>query len=134
LFGSAFEKFEGEDWREGFDEAAQVVETAARGYLKSGVASGRLVVLDTRGNPRTLSPAQIDRMTMGQLKGAFGNIQPLNQRESIIYQVLEKVNPARIDVVHMRATAAAERRLRTSVGQHMWRLVTAMRAIVGEAP
>ena len=134
LFGAAFQKFEGDDWRDGFGEASEVVEQEARRYLKAGVKSGRLIVLDAKGHPKPPTEKQIDKLTMGQLKDTFARVQTLNQADSIIYEVLDLVNPDRIRKVHKKMSNAAEMKLRANVGQHMWRLVKAMRAMLGEVP
>jgi hypothetical protein len=134
LFGEAFGKFEGPDWRDGFGDAAEVVEEEARRYLKAGVKDGRLIVLDKTGHPKPPTAKQINRMTMGQLKDTFARVVTLNQADSIVYEVLDQVNPERIEKVHKKLTKVAEKKLRENVGQHMWRLVKAMRAMIGEVP
>jgi hypothetical protein len=128
LLGSAYDQFDRTQWREGFGDACYVLETEARTYLKKWSKTGRIKVL-RKGVPTTLSASQINKMTMGQLVSAFGRIQAQNQADSTIHKVLGTLNKDRIGVVHHKKKAWTERRLRTNVGQHMWKIVAALKLL-----
>src|SRR2546430_3175555 len=78
LLGAVYEQFDRGQWREGFKEACQVLEEQARKHLKLHLQSGRVVVLDGKGNERKLSKKDIDRMTLGALAKAYANIKTPN--------------------------------------------------------
>jgi len=77
-----------------------------------------------------LAASQINKMTMGQLVHAFGLIQAQNHADSTIHKVLAILNKDRIGVVHHKKKAWTEKRLRTNVGQHMWKIVAALKLLV----
>ncbi len=129
LLGAAYEQFARTHWREGFEDACQVVETEARRYLKKWSKTGRIKVL-RKGSSVTLSQAAIGRMTMGQLANAFGRIQAQTHADSTIHKLLAGLNKDRIGVVHHKKKAWTEKRLRTNVGQHMWKIVAALKLLV----
>jgi hypothetical protein len=129
LLGSAYDQFARSQWREGFEDACYVLETEARSYLKKWSKTGRIKVL-RKGVPTTLSANQINKMTMGQLVNAFSLIQAQNHADSTIHKVLAILNKDRIGVVHHKKKAWTEKRLRTNVGQHMWKIVAALKLLV----
>jgi hypothetical protein len=129
LLGSAYDQFGRTQWREGFEDACYVLEAEARSYLKKWSKTGRIKIL-RKGVPITLLPRQIDRMTMGQLVVAFRRIQAQNHADSTVYKVLATLNKDRIGVVHHKKRARTEKSLRTNVGQHMWKIVAALKLIV----
>lgn len=131
LLGPAYEQFDRSQWREGFEEACQAVESEARRYLKRGTGSGRIIVLTEKGNVRNLSTKQIDRMTLGQLKDTFKLIQSQNHADTLIFGVLDKLNRDRVGVAHHKGRARTESSLRKNVGQHMWSVDAALRAMLG---
>jgi hypothetical protein len=127
--GSAYDQFQRSHWREGFEDACQVLETEARRYLKTGCRSGRIIILSKKG-PMVLSSSKIEKLTLGQLAGTYSNIQNQNYADSIIGQTLDKVNDDRVGVVHHKAKVRTETRLRRNVGQHMWAIVSALRHLL----
>ena len=129
LLGSAYDQFDRTQWREGFVDACYVLETESRTYLKKWSKTGRIKVL-RKGVPTTLSVKQIDKMTMGQLVRAFGSIQAQNHADSQVHKALSALNRDRIGVVHHKKKAWTEKRLRTNVGQHMWKIVAALKLLV----
>lgn len=128
FLGPSYEQFARAQWREGFEEACQVLETEARRYLKRWSRTGRIRILGKQG-PVQLSDGQIDRLTMGQLAGTFAAIQAQNYPDSVIGRALDRLNRDRIAVVHHKARAITERRLRTNVGQHMWVIIAALKEL-----
>ena len=128
ILGSAYDQFGRTQWREGFEDACNALETEARSYLKKWSRTGRIRVL-RKGVPVTLTSHQIDKMTMGQLVKAFANIQAQNHADSMIHKALATLNKDRIGVVHHKKKAWTERRLRSNVGQHMWRIVAAIKLL-----
>jgi hypothetical protein len=128
LLGSAYDQFARTQWREGFEDACAVLEAESRKYLKKWSKTGRVKIL-RRGAPITLSARQIDKMTMGQLVNTFGQIQAQNHADSTIHKALATLNKDRIGVVHHKRKAWTEKRLRTNVGQHMWKIVAALKLL-----
>jgi hypothetical protein len=129
ILGPVYEKFNRGDWREGFEEACLVLETEARNYLKEGIRSTRITILDKRGAPNNPTLTKVGRMTLGQLASVFARIQSQNHTDSLLAGILPKINPDRIGVVHKKRTVAAENRLRKNVGKNMWMLINALKAI-----
>jgi len=129
LLGSAYDQFDRTHWREGFEDACYVVETEARRYLKKWSKTGRIRVL-RRGLSTSLSATEINKMTMGQLANAFSRIQAQTHADSTIHKLLAGLNKDRIAVVHHKKKAWTEKRLRTNVGQHMWKIVAALKLLV----
>lgn len=123
LLGLAYDHFEYGDWREGFEAAAQSLESAARRYLKR-----HLLRFTFQGKPVTKTA--INKMTLGGLARTFDQIQNQNVDDKQIGQTLDAINKDRIGVVHHRGRARAERRLRQNVGRHMWAICAAMRHVV----
>ncbi len=128
VLGAAYEQFQRTQWREGFEEACQALETEARRYLKKWTRTGRIKILRKKG-PVTLTNAQIDRMTMGQLAETFRNIQAQNHADNVIGRALATINRDRVGVAHHKRKKVTERRLRTNVGQHMWTIVAALKEL-----
>lgn len=129
LLGSAYDQFSRSHWREGFEDACQVLETEARGYLRKWSKTGRIKIVGKTG-PVTLTAAQINHMTIGQLAKKFGQIQAQNHDDSLIEKLLLGLNKDRVGVVHHKKRAWTEKRLRTNVGQHMWKSIAGLRIIV----
>ncbi len=127
--GPVYEQFGRAQWREGFGDACQVLETEARRYLKRGIQRKRISLRTKTGNIRTLTAAQIDKLTMGQLAEAFSQIQSKTQADSVIGQVLARVNKDRVGVTHHKGKAVTETRLRRNVGQHMWCVVGGLKEL-----
>jgi hypothetical protein len=129
VLGAAYEQFQRTQWREGFEEACQALETEARRYLKKWTRTGRIKILRKSG-PVALTNAQIDKMTMGALAKTYRNIQAQNHADNVIGQALATINRDRVGVAHHKRKKVTERRLRTNVGQHMWTIVAAMKEFV----
>lgn len=127
--GAVYEHFNRSNWREGFSDACVVFEDACRKYLWKAISSGRTGVLKENGQPKVLTRALVDGMTMGQLAGDFRRMQKQNHCDSIIAKTLAALNPDRILVAHKRRRPKTEASLRKSVGPQMWRIVTALREI-----
>ena len=133
LLGPAYEQFAHSDWREGFQDACQVIEVEARTYLKRGMdgPSPRLTLLRPNGSAYNPSPQQIDRMTLGQLAHAYAAISTQNSADATIAQGLVRLNDDRVGVTHHKRRATTERRLRQHVGRHMWTVVAVLKALLG---
>jgi hypothetical protein len=127
--GPAYEQFSRSQWREGFGDACQALEVAARRHLKTGCKRGRTKLVAKRGT-RVPSASQIDRMTMGQLARAYADILAPNYVDKVVGEVLSKVNDDRIGAAHHKLKPAIEKRLRTNVGQNMWLIANALRELV----
>lgn len=129
LLGPAYEKFDRREWREGFERACKSLEAEARRYLKRWSRTGRIVIQRKKG-PISLSNKEINKMTMGALAQAFSNIQAQNHADSVVAQALARINRDRVGVAHFVAERRTEARLRANVGQHMWVITDALRAML----
>lgn len=129
LLGSVYEHFDRAQWREGFKDACQILEEQARRHLMKGLQTSRIVVLDSRGTPRLLTDAHIDRMTLGALATAFANIKTPNAADDLIAKSLASINPDRIASTHHRSKTSTERSLRRNVGKHMWTIIAALKEL-----
>jgi len=129
FLGPAYEQFQRTQWREGFEDACQALETEARRYLKKWIRTGRITIVGKRG-PVTLTTKQINKMTMGALAKTFKQIQAQNHADTIIGQALATINRDRVGVVHHKKKVATENRLRRNVGQHMWTIVAALKELI----
>lgn len=130
VLGPVYDQFDRSQWREGFEEACQAVEALGRKYLKDGIDAGRIVLVTQIGKMRSLTSEQIDKLTLGQLSDAFGQIQNQNYSDATIAKVVTLINKDRIGVVHHKAKAATEARLRKNVGQHMWSVVAVLKELL----
>lgn len=129
LLGSVYEHFDRAQWREGFKDACQILEESARRHLKKSIHSLRIVVLDKNGNARTLTDAQIDKMTLGALAVAFSNINKPNAVDDLVAKSLLSINPDRVASTHHKAKTSTERSLRRNVGKHMWTIIAALKGL-----
>jgi hypothetical protein len=127
ILGPAYEQFGRGQWREGFEEACQALEREARRYLKAGLRSTRIKIV--RKKDASPSASEVDKMTMGQLAGAFTSIESKNKVDSLIGETLKTVNKDRIGVAHHKAKKRTETRLRSNVGRHMWSVVAVMKEV-----
>lgn len=108
LLGSAYEQFNRSQWREGFEDACQALETEARQYLKADIKSGRIIIVGKTG-PKNLTSQQVDKMTIGQLAKTFSSIQNQNYLDTQISKTLDKINMDRIGVVHHKLKPKTEK-------------------------
>jgi DNA adenine methylase len=131
LVGPVYEQVTRGQWREAFKKATQVLEERCRRYLKAEARSPnpRIIVIGKKGLPRQLSASKINRLSLGQLADAFAAIQKPNQTDTLVSQVLATINPDRVNLTHFEGDAKKERKLRANVGQHMWRILAALKAI-----
>ena len=95
-----------------------------------GMRSGGVVLVNKNGSLSKTQPADVGRMTLGQLAAAYAKIQIPSHADGTIAQVLARINADRIAVAHYKRTATAEKRLRLNVGQHMWSVVSALRELL----
>lgn len=133
LLGSAFKKVNENDWRDGLGEAYLEIEQHARDYLKVGMQSGRIVIQKTkRGQPTgyVVTDAEVDKMTLGQLKDAFARIQNQNFKDSTIGSTLAMINKTRVGLAHKRRAKAVEAELRQQVGQHMHAVISCLEELI----
>lgn len=131
LVGPVYEQVNRGQWREAFKKASQVLEEQCRRYLKAGIVgpTPRIVVLSKAGQPRVLNAKKINKLSLGQLAEVFGQIQKPNQSDALIGQVLASINPDRVNTTHFEGAKKTEKRLRGNVGQHMWRILAALKAV-----
>jgi hypothetical protein len=129
LLGSVYDQFDRTQWREGFEEACQVVETQARKYLRTGMKTGRLTFVNKKGV--ALTEDQVEGMTLGDLAGTFRRITAPNYSDGLIGQVLAKINKDRVGVAHHKVKTSTESRLRRNVGRHMYSVIAALKELLG---
>lgn len=134
FLGPIYELTRRSQWREAFGEACKVLEVEARRYLQHHIATGRVTLVSASGKPRNYTSAQIDKMPMGPLGDAFGEIQNPNYSDSRIGEVLRGINKDRVGVTHNKGKAVTEARLRRNVGRHMYRVFAALRELLGVQP
>lgn len=129
LLGPVYEEFRRSQWREAFGDACTVLESEARRHLKRGVARGRITVVSDTGRTVNLTDAKIDKMTLGALAVAFSGIQRKNHADSVVGEVLARVNRDRIAEAHLKTQSKTEARLRKNAGLHMWRVAHALKIL-----
>lgn len=125
---AAYDHFEHDRWREGFDEACRAVESQARTYLIAAIRSTRVTMVDRHGNNITPTTQRVRRMTLGALVNQFKQI--LNQTGSDVFicKTLASINTDRIGRAHGKR--AVEKRLRLNVGRHMHVIVSAFKHLL----
>jgi hypothetical protein len=131
--GPMYEQFDHSHWREGLETGCQSLEAECRKYLKKGIASGRVVILNDAGRRRQIAESTIDKMTLGRLAVTFAHIQTPNHADTALASVLAQINPHRVAVAHHKTTPQTEAKLRKHVGKAVWLLVAGMRKLFGEA-
>jgi hypothetical protein len=127
--GPAYEAFEAGRWQEGFDEACQALEQAARKYLQKGVKAGSIKI-QPNSKGRVPTPAQIGAMPIGPLIDVFDRITSQTKRDQVAQQALARINKDRVRNAHKRRTARADKAVRQSVPTHVWAIVNALREIL----
>jgi hypothetical protein len=128
LLGTAYEQFDQTSWREGFDEACKVLEIEARRYLRHWIRTGRIQLMTTKG-PRTLTGAQVDKLTMGALAKVFRQIVAKTRIDSQIEKALTAINADRVLRTHHKHKKITESSLRINVGRHMWVIIETLKLI-----
>jgi hypothetical protein len=127
ILAPAFRKVRENDWRDGLFDAYSEVEQHAREYLKEGIDSGRVIVMVKRRKQIVpLTAADVDGMTLGQLKNAFMSIQNQTHKDARIGACLAMIHKARNGLAHKRRSHVVEAELRQQVGQHMYAAITCL--------
>jgi hypothetical protein len=127
LLAPAFQKVREGDWRDGLGHAYLEVEQHARDYLRDGINAGRIVATRQRRNQLVpYTAADIERMTLGQLKNAYTGIQNQTHKDALIGTTLAMIHETRDGLAHGRRTAAVEAQLRAQVGQNMYAAITCL--------
>lgn len=131
LVGAAYDQFDRAQWREGFAEICQQLERCARTHLSKGIASGRITMRRANGSAWMPTQDQVNRLTLGQLAGAYACIQNPNHADAVTAVALKRINKDRVGVAHHKTTPATETRLRKNVGRHIWLAINTLRELVG---
>jgi hypothetical protein len=129
LLGAAYENLNGPMWRDGYQEACRVLETEARRYFIKNCRRNRITIVTKKKGAYTPTQAEVNRLTMGQLKDYFAKIQSPNRADTIIESVLAQVNGDRVRLAH-HTRSASEYQLRRNVGQNLYRIITALKEII----
>lgn len=125
---AVYRKFDGGEFVDGFKDACQCVEEQARERLKVGVTSTRIAFVRA-GRSRVVLPSQIDRLTLGQLAGAYSEIVAPNSDDVLVGRAIAAINDDRIAAVHRTNDARARARLRKNVARHMWTITGALKVL-----
>lgn len=125
--GKSYDYFGDAEWISGFDTACAVLEQLAQKHLLLGLNTGRITFVRTNGTSFSLTKQKIKKLTLGQLGDHFDMILSKTIADSEIGNVLKAVNPARREVAHRKGTPTADRIVRRSVEDNMWRILTALR-------
>jgi hypothetical protein len=128
LLGSAYDHFLRGQWREGFDEACEVLECEARKHFARWQKTGRIVVVH-KGIPTTIPLRTLNRLPIGPLINEFAAIQSKNATDSVLEKALRQIKKDRNDRRHRRNQPKTEKQLRNNVGRHMYTIFAALRAI-----
>ena len=129
VLGSAKEKFDKGNWKEAFEECCEIFETRARAHLASGLSSGRIVVLDSKGNPKNLTRKVVRKAPIGELAKLYSNIRNKNRKDALIEKVLEQIKSDRNEFIHRRRHKRTDTVLRKNAGRHIWTVVMTLKDI-----
>lgn len=127
LMGPVYEQADRGQWREAFGDACTVLETEARRYLKSGMSSGRILLVNPSGKLSKLTSKSVAKLTLGNLADQFSRIQNKNYADSVIGRALATINRERVDEAHKKSAASTEARLRKKAAKHIWTIVEAVK-------
>jgi hypothetical protein len=128
--GPAYEQFARSQWREGFEDACQSLEVEARKYLIREMQTGRIIFRTAKGTVRVITEEQVGKMPMGPLGNAFRDIETKTLADSQLGSALSAINKDRVGVAHHKADPSTEASLRLNVGQHMWKIVSALKNLL----
>lgn len=115
--GPAYEQIGRGHWREGFETACVALEQLARKHFKEAVVAGRTFRRKS-GRLRSVTAAQVSKMTLGQLGNLATEASPMTLIDSTLAKALPRINDERVSVAHKKYTREAL--LRRHVGNHMW--------------
>lgn len=113
---------------EGFDDACVVLEGLARTYIIRHRKKRSLTFLSAPGRVRTVSDANIRKMTMGQLAVLFSQIHNPNHPDTQLANVLSSLNPDRVRVAHKRRDGRSLGALRQNMHRHFWSIAEGVQA------
>ncbi|MDQ0011544.1 hypothetical protein J2T07_003758 [Luteibacter jiangsuensis] len=130
LIRPCFEKIERGEWLDGFRDSCQVLEVLAAKHLKDGVKRGRITFRNKGGAAVSYSSQRIAKLTQGGLANAFSEIVTPIQTDVIFQKALSSTNPDRVMAVHKTARARNSARIRATIGQHLWTIVSALRQVL----
>jgi len=130
ILAPAFQKIFEADWRDGLGDACLAVEERARDYLKAGIDSGRVIIIRGKKNPKQLSSADVEGMTLGGLKIAFSQIQNQNQKDALIGATLSLINKPRVSLAHKRKYERVEAELRQQIGLNMHAIIACLEEMI----
>lgn len=131
LLAGAFRKFDN-DWRDGLGDAYNEVEQTSREYLKSGITSTRVKIQKKPkgGAISFVTEAEVDGMTLGQLKDAFKRINNQNYTDSVVASTLDLINKTRVGLAHKKKNAAVEADLRRQAGGHLYVVISCLEELM----
>ncbi|MBN6104701.1 hypothetical protein JR064_21270 [Xanthomonas sp. CFBP 8703] len=124
-----FQKIDRGEWLDGFRDACQVLEALAVRHLLDGVKRGRISFRKSNGAVQTYTNKQIKKMPQGSLVKAFGEIVSPNHLDQVYQKALASTNKDRVSAVHKTPRAKNSSRLRATIGQHLWTIISAVKQI-----
>lgn len=125
LLSESYDRFEGGDWKVGFEESCLVLEDECRKYLAKRAKLGSCQYKDG-AKTKTLDEKKVKKATLGALKDYFCSLLNQNSLEAQLCTALRKLNPDRIRQIHKRRSPQSEAALRRKVNQHMWLITNAL--------
>lgn len=114
---------------DGFKDACGAFEDLARGHFKAGVASTRIKLVTKDGKSRQVTPAQVDRFTLGQLGVAFSEIVAPTQADDLARRAIESILKDRNDATHKASNQTVLRRVKRNTPKHTFAILNAMREL-----
>lgn len=114
---------------DGFKDAAGAFENLARSHLQKGIASTRIKLVTQAGKARSLSAAQVTKLTLGQLGVAYGEIVAPTQADDLTRRAIESILKDRNDATHEGGKLAVVRRIKKNTPRHVFAILNAMREI-----
>lgn len=114
---------------DGFKDACVCLEEAARKHLNEGLVSSRIKLVTTKGKARTLTPEQVEKLTLGQLGIAFSEIVAQTQVDDLVRRAIDSVLNDRNDANHRGARPVVVRRIKRNTPKHAFAILNALREI-----
>jgi hypothetical protein len=130
LLRPAFQKIADGAVVDGFKDAAGAFENLARSHLQKGVASTRIKLVTRAGKARSLTAAQIAKLTLGQLGVAYGEIVAPTQADDLTRRAIASFLQDRNDATHEGGKPAVVRRVKKNTPRHVFAILNAMRELL----
>jgi hypothetical protein len=127
--GAAFDHFNAQRWKEGFDEACRVLEQLALAHILKALKSTRLTLYDSKGQPQAANLQKIKKQPIGAQIKTLEAARPHSATDALILRVLKQINDDRIKITHRNKSAATDKSLRRNATLHMHVILHAVDAL-----